>query len=115
MTIINKNKTYGEKGLKELNKSDALKDYGQHYLRKISRQVCSNWWRLVNKLCVKKTQQMCENKQQNLNSESILTHKWEKIHTKTSTEQKTRSEEDGSSASAPLIAHDSLRLANYAL
>lgn len=38
-----------------------------------------------------------------------------KIQTKSSTEQKTQSEEDGSSAPAPLIAHDSLRLANYAL
>lgn len=34
---------------------------------------------------------------------------------KSHTEQKTQSEEDGSSASAPLTAHDRLRLANYAL
>lgn len=39
-----------------------------------------------------------------------------KVHRKgSSTEQETQSEEDGSSASAALIAHDSLRLANYAL
>lgn len=36
-------------------------------------------------------------------------------HGKGSAGQKTQSEEDGSSASAPLIAHDRLRLANYAL
>lgn len=35
--------------------------------------------------------------------------------TKGGTEPKTQSEEDGSSASSPLIAQDRLRLANYAL
>ena len=38
-----------------------------------------------------------------------------KKNTKSCTEQKTQSEEDGSSASTPLIAHDRLRLPNYAL
>lgn len=47
---------------------------------------------------------------------SVGEKKEKKVHQKgSSTEQETQSEEDGSSASAALIAHDSLRLANYAL
>lgn len=44
-----------------------------------------------------------------------VTEMGKKNLTKSSTEQKTQSEEDGSSASTPLIAQDRLRLANYAL